>query len=227
MHDHSPNPERTAHTFRDSVQVNVKRQANFGIFAWEMTINYQNCWLLVYNLFSLSPVSSTKRAIDLNSKFPFGVSPVATARNSLLRGFFLLFCHIWKHSFLQPYLTLLHTILISQMCHLNNMFTDVRFLHFIGKYESHTRVHTGEKPFQCDICLQRYSTKSNLTVHKKKHTSDAPFQKKEHKCPFCSKLHASKKTLAKHVRRWDIAASQHPVFLVKNNLPSYLFYIDF
>ncbi|XP_070775197.1 zinc finger and BTB domain-containing protein 41 [Enoplosus armatus] len=71
-----------------------------------------------------------------------------------------------------------------------------------GKYESHTRVHTGEKPFQCDICLQRYSTKSNLTVHKKKHAGDAPFQKKEHKCPFCSKLHASKKTLAKHVRRF-------------------------
>ncbi|XP_071348349.1 zinc finger and BTB domain-containing protein 41 isoform X2 [Trachinotus anak] len=71
-----------------------------------------------------------------------------------------------------------------------------------GKYESHTRVHTGEKPFQCDICLQRYSTKSNLTAHKKKHASDAPFQKKEHKCPFCNKLHASKKTLAKHVRRF-------------------------
>uniref|UniRef100_A0A669DWF0 Zinc finger and BTB domain-containing protein 41 n=1 Tax=Oreochromis niloticus TaxID=8128 RepID=A0A669DWF0_ORENI len=71
-----------------------------------------------------------------------------------------------------------------------------------GKYESHTRVHTGEKPFQCDICLQRYSTKSNLTVHKKKHASDVPFQKKEHKCPFCNKLHASKKTLAKHVRRF-------------------------
>ncbi|CAB1317826.1 unnamed protein product [Coregonus sp. 'balchen'] len=50
-----------------------------------------------------------------------------------------------------------------------------------GKYESHTRVHTGEKPFQCDVCLQCYSTKSNLTVHKKKHASDAPFQKKDHK----------------------------------------------
>ncbi|KAG7526017.1 hypothetical protein JOB18_035565 [Solea senegalensis] len=71
-----------------------------------------------------------------------------------------------------------------------------------GKYVSHTRVHTGEKPFQCDVCLQRYSTKSNLTVHKKKHASDAPFQMKEHKCPFCNKLHASKKTLAKHVRRF-------------------------
>uniref|UniRef100_A0A671KP19 Zinc finger and BTB domain-containing protein 41 n=1 Tax=Sinocyclocheilus anshuiensis TaxID=1608454 RepID=A0A671KP19_9TELE len=72
----------------------------------------------------------------------------------------------------------------------------------IGKYESHTRVHTGEKPFQCDICFQCYSTKSNLTVHKKKHDSDSPVQRKEHKCPFCNKLHASKKTLSRHVKRF-------------------------
>uniref|UniRef100_A0A1A8LG20 Zinc finger and BTB domain-containing protein 41 n=1 Tax=Nothobranchius pienaari TaxID=704102 RepID=A0A1A8LG20_9TELE len=77
-----------------------------------------------------------------------------------------------------------------------------------GKYESHTRVHTGEKPFQCDICLQCYSTKSNLTVHKKKHASDAPFPKKEHKCPFCHKLHASRKTLAKHVKRFHPEQTQ-------------------
>ncbi|XP_016098617.1 zinc finger and BTB domain-containing protein 41-like [Sinocyclocheilus grahami] len=70
----------------------------------------------------------------------------------------------------------------------------------IGKYESHTRVHTGEKPFQCDICFQCYSTKSNLTVHKKKHDSDSPVKRKEHKCPFCNKLHASKKTLSRHVK---------------------------
>ncbi|NXB61269.1 ZBT41 protein, partial [Struthidea cinerea] len=69
-----------------------------------------------------------------------------------------------------------------------------------SKYESHTRVHTGEKPFECDICHQRYSTKSNLTVHRKKHSSDTDFHKKEHKCPYCNKLHASKKTLAKHVK---------------------------
>ncbi|TRY53960.1 hypothetical protein DNTS_029803 [Danionella cerebrum] len=72
----------------------------------------------------------------------------------------------------------------------------------IGKYKSHTRVHTGEKPFQCDVCLQCYSTKSNLTVHKKKHQDAEPVQRKEHKCHVCNKLHASRKTLIRHVKRF-------------------------
>ncbi|XP_026527516.1 zinc finger and BTB domain-containing protein 41 [Notechis scutatus] len=71
-----------------------------------------------------------------------------------------------------------------------------------GKFESHARVHTGEKPFECDICQQRYSTKSNLTVHRKKHSSEMEFHKKEHKCSYCNKLHATKKTLIKHKKRF-------------------------
>lgn len=89
------------------------------------------------------------------------------------------------------------------------------YLHITGKYESHTRVHTREKPFQCDVCLQRYSTKSNLTVHKKKHTADAPVQRKDHKCPFCNKLHASRKTLGKHVKRWVWGVLYHFVLWIK------------
>ncbi|OCT85282.1 zinc finger and BTB domain-containing protein 41 [Xenopus laevis] len=73
----------------------------------------------------------------------------------------------------------------------------------VGKYESHTRVHTGEKPFECDICHQRYSTKSNLTVHRKRHNNETEIhRKKKHKCPFCNKPHASRKTLSKHVKRF-------------------------
>ncbi|XP_028588381.2 zinc finger and BTB domain-containing protein 41 isoform X1 [Podarcis muralis] len=71
-----------------------------------------------------------------------------------------------------------------------------------GKFEIHSRVHTGEKPFQCDICHQRYSTKSNLTVHRKKHNDEIVCHKKEHKCPYCNKLHATKKTLVKHLKRF-------------------------
>ncbi|XP_053549764.1 zinc finger and BTB domain-containing protein 41 [Bombina bombina] len=88
----------------------------------------------------------------------------------------------------------------------------------VGKYESHTRVHTGEKPFECDVCHQRYSTKSNLTVHKKRHSSDTIIHQKEHKCPCCNKLHASRKTLAKHMKRFHPENSQE--FLAVKKLKS-------
>ncbi|KAF6073793.1 zinc finger and BTB domain containing 41 [Phyllostomus discolor] len=91
----------------------------------------------------------------------------------------------------------------------------------IGKYESHTRVHTGEKPFECDICRQRYSTKSNLTVHRKKHSNETDFHKKEHKCPYCNKLHASKKTLAKHVKRFHPENAQEFISIKKTKSESW------
>ncbi|XP_060220378.1 zinc finger and BTB domain-containing protein 41 [Meriones unguiculatus] len=91
----------------------------------------------------------------------------------------------------------------------------------IGKYESHTRVHTGEKPFECDICHQRYSTKSNLTVHRKKHSNEVEFHKKEHKCPYCNKLHASKKTLAKHVKRFHPENAQEFISIKKTKSESW------
>ncbi|CAK6442304.1 unnamed protein product [Pipistrellus nathusii] len=91
----------------------------------------------------------------------------------------------------------------------------------IGKYESHTRVHTGEKPFECDICHQRYSTKSNLTVHRRKHSNGTDFHQKEHKCPYCNKLHASKKTLAKHVKRFHPENAQEFISIKKTKSESW------
>ena len=43
-------------------------------------------------------------------------------------------------------------------------------------------IHTGEKPFKCDICKNDFSEKSGLAVHKRIHTGEKPYE-----CKICKK----------------------------------------
>ncbi|XP_014850084.1 PREDICTED: early growth response protein 1-like [Poecilia mexicana] len=59
----------------------------------------------------------------------------------------------------------------------------------------HVRVHTGQKPFQCRICMRNFSRSDHLTTHIRTHTGEKPFA-----CAECGRKFARSDERKRHTK---------------------------
>lgn len=62
-------------------------------------------------------------------------------------------------------------------------------------FVSRFRKHSGEKPYQCNVCTRSFAVKHTLKKHMRTHTGERPYS-----CRICSRSFAQNGTLATHMK---------------------------
>ena len=96
------------------------------------------------------------------------------------------------------------------------------YLHNMSK---HLLTHTGERPWLCDLCGNRYRTIDNLKAHAcraKQIDSTEAYKLKPYQCSYCSKVFSKSSQLDMHAlthagaKLWNCSMCERSYSLKKN-----------
>jgi len=60
---------------------------------------------------------------------------------------------------------------------------------------THSRIHSGEKPFECTVCSKQFTTSGGLVRHSRIHSGEKPY-----KCTECDQAFSVSSNLHTHMR---------------------------
>ena len=77
----------------------------------------------------------------------------------------------------------------------------------------HKKIHTGDKPYECDICKKSVSQSISLAQHKRIHTGEKPYE-----CDICKKSFSQSISLAQHKGFIQVKSLMNVVFVKRLSL---------